>query len=162
MGKMTQLWSINDVKKIFNVVSSGSYKETEMIESIYGICVDMANAAKLGHDYRNVKGELESSIGVVVLKDRHEVVRWSVLAKSGTDPALGIEDMKRAIEGQIIGKSELQDVDQTIYIPEKGITGIVFAAAPYAGTVEARNKKVLIDFAPSSSYVFQIIKSVVK
>lgn len=162
MGQMKQLWSINDIRQSINVVSSGSYKEAEMIESIYGVCVDVANAAKSGHDYRNIKGELESSIGVVILKDRQEVVRWSVLAKSGSDPYLGLEDMRRCLEEKIIGKSEIQDVDQTIHIPEKGITGIVFAAAPYASAVEARGKKVLIDFAPSSEYVFQVIKSVVK
>ena len=36
---MKQLWSINDIRQSLNVVSSGSYKEAEMIESIYGLCV---------------------------------------------------------------------------------------------------------------------------
>lgn len=159
MGQMTQLWKMADVKQRLNVVGQGSYKDTEMIDAIYGVCVDTARRAKDGHNYRNIKGELESSVGVVIVKDRHEIVRWMVLAQSGTDPALGIADMKRCVEGQILGKERLPDGTD---IPAKGIAGIVFAAAPYAGDVEARRKKVLIDFAPSSNFVFSIIKSVVK
>ena len=162
MGKMIQQWKIKDVQQRLNIVGEGSYKDTEMIEAIYGICVDVATKAKAGHDYKNIKGQLESSIGVVIVKDRREVVRWMVLAKSGTDPALGIEDMRRCVEGQIIGKSQLHDVDRDIDIPAKGIAGIVFAAAPYSAAVEEKGRKVLLDFAPSSGYVFQIIKSVVK
>jgi len=162
MGKMTQQWKVKDVKQRLNVVGEGSYKDSEMIDAIYGICVDIARRAKDGHDYRNVKGELESSIGVVLLKNRREIVRWMVLSKSGTDPALGINDIRRCVENQIVGKAELFDVDQMIQIPAKGITGVVFAAAPYAAKVEAKYKKVLLDFTPSSDYVFNIIKSVVK
>lgn len=151
-----------DVRQRLNVVGEGSYKDTKMIDSIYGVCVDIAVRAKAGHDYRNIKGELESSIGVVLVKDRREIVRWMVLAQSGTDPALGIEDMRRCVENQILGKAELHDVDRDIQIPAKGIAGIVFAAAPYAAAVESKGRKVLLDFTPSSDYVFSIIKSVVQ
>ena len=163
MGQMKQLWNINDIRQSLNVVSSGSYDEKKMREAIFNICVDVANAAKAGHDYQNIKGQLESSIGAVVVKDRNEITDWFIAqSKSGTSPELGISDLRRCVDEQILGKSELHDLDQTIHMPEKGIVGIVFAAAPYAGFVESKYKKVLIDFAPSSEYVFQVIKSVVK
>ena len=170
MGKMIQQWKMKDVQQRLNafvqgesISFNGSYNEQEMVDKIYGICLDLASKAKSGHDYINRKGELESSIGVVVIKDRRIVERWNVQASSGTDPARGIEDIRRVIDGQILGKSELPDGTN---IPNKGIVGIVFAAAPYSGYVEGKqggaHRSVLLDFAPSSGYVFQIIKSVVK
>jgi hypothetical protein len=170
MGKMTQQWKIGEVKQQLNAFVQGeslslneSYNEQEMIDKIYSICLDLASNAKSEHNYINRKGELESSIGVVVIKDRGIVERWKLQSSSGTDPARGTEDIRRIIDEQILGKSELPDGTN---IPNKGIVGIVFAAAPYSGYVEKKHdsgrRSVLLDFAPSSDYVFNIIKSVVK
>ena len=159
MGKMKQMWKLTDIKQRLKPVREGKYKEEEMIDALFGIGTDMARKAKSEHDYHNIKGQLESSIGVVIVKNRRELVRWSVLATSGSDPALGIRDMEKCLSSQILGKSELPDGTE---IPANGLACIVFAAAPYAAAVQWRKKKVLLEYAPSDAYVFSIINKVVK
>lgn len=156
MGEMKQLWAIPAISgKIHRV----AFDDKKLVDSLFEICTNIANEAKSGHSYRNIKGELESSIGVVILKDREEVLRWSVEAKSGSDPAKGINDLRTLIETNIIGKNELPDGTD---IPANGIIGIVFAAAPYSGLVESRGRTVLDSFTPDSEYVFSIIKTAIK
>jgi len=159
MGKMKQLWKLSDIKKEILPIREGKYKESELIDSLFSIGVDMARKAKGEHGYRNIKGELESSVGIVIIKNRREIAQWQILATTGSDPSLGIRDMEKCISSQILGKDELPD--GTI-IPEKGLACIVFAAAPYAAAVQLRKKKVLLDFAPSDAYVFNILKTIVK
>lgn len=65
---MTQQWKMKDVRQRLNVVGEGSYKFEEMRDTLFNICVDIARKAKAGHDYQNIKGQLESSIGVVIVK----------------------------------------------------------------------------------------------
>ena len=155
---MRQQWSMVDIQIKFASVRNQFEESGDATEEIYQVCLDMANRAKQGHTYRNVKGELESSVGVVVLKDRNEVVRYtySMMASSGSDPSLGIADFRNVLTNYLVGKSELPD---GTHIPSKGVVGIVFAAAPYAGIVEAKGREVLNDFAPESGYVFSIIKT---
>ena len=159
MGEMKQMWKISDIKQRLKPVREGKYKEEEMIDALFGVGTDMARKAKSEHNYQNRKGQLESSIGVVIVKNRRELVRWSVLATSGSVPALGIRDMERCLSSQILGKSEFPDGTE---IPAQGLACIVFAAAPYAAAVQWRKKKVLLDYAPSDAYVFTIINKVVK
>ena len=64
------------------------------------------------------------------MKDLQEVKEWKLIAASGTDPSRGITDFSNVLQEYIIGQSTLPDGTQ---LPEKGIAGIVFAAAPYAG-----------------------------
>ena len=87
MGEMKQMWKLTDIKQRLKPVREGKYKEEEMIDALFGIGTDMARKAKSEHDYHNIKGQLESSVGVVIVKNRRELVRWSVLATSGSDPA---------------------------------------------------------------------------
>ena len=156
MGSMRQLWRMTDVIAKLNRVTSIAFDEGKLVDALYDICKGVADAARTGHSYRNYKGELESSVGVVVLKDREEIKRWDVSSTSGTDPARGIMDFQNALEEFILGKAELPDGTQ---IPEKGLIGIVFAAAPYAGLVESKGRTVLSEFEPESSWVFSILKS---
>ena len=135
-----------------------AFDEGKLTDALFDICQEIAAKARSGHTFMNIKGELESSIGVVVLKDREEIKRWDVSSVSGKDPALGIIDFQNALEQFVLGKSELPD---GTHIPEFGLAGIVFAAAPYAGTVEARGRTVLDYFKPDAGYVFSIIKTAI-
>ena len=157
MGKMIQKWRINDIdKQIFSKL----YKdEFSVINKLYDVCMEVAVKAKNNHDYNNYSGELESSVGFIILKDTNEVKQWFMMASSGTDPSEGLNDIKSLVYDDIVGKYELPDGTM---IPRIGIAGIVFAAAKYASTVEERNRKVLIDFTPSSQYVLTILKTIIK
>lgn len=159
MGSMTQKWTIPQIAVRLDKKVEAVFDEGKLIDSIFDICQDFAIKARDGHTYMNIKGELESSIGIVVLKNREEIKRWDVSSKSGKDPALGIIDFQNALEKYILGKSELPD---GTHIPEIGIAGIVFAAAPYSGLVESRGRTVLDAFKPESGYVFEIIKTAIK
>ena len=170
---MIQKWNTEDIGKKIDAYSIS--KEEGIVNAIFGECVAFAVRAHNGHTYRNYKGELESSVGVVVLKDLQEVKEWKLIASSGTDPSRGIADFSNVLQEYIIGKSSLPDGTQ---LPEKGIAGIVFAAAPYAGKVEGgmeveqstwneewqgvAGKKVLHDFAPPAKEILQILKTVIK
>ena len=157
MGKMKQMWRIGDVRSKINNTLDASYEKVE--KELYDICLDAAQRARNEHDYNNYKGQLESSIGFVILKNRQEVKHWGIAAKSGSDPGLGLQDIRNLIYDKIIGKHSLPDGTE---IPSKSIVGIVFAAAPYAGTVESYGRKVLIDFAPNDSSIFRILKTVIR
>ena len=149
---MIQKWNIQDVAgRIDEYVGS---KEQAMVEAIFGECVSFAKEAKSSHTYRNYKGELESSVGVVVLKDLNEVKEWRMLSSAGTDPIRGLNDLESVIN-EIVGKSTLPNGMQ---LPSIGISGIVFAAAPYAGEVEGNGRKVLNDFSPDSSMILEVLK----
>lgn len=166
---MKQKWKIEDIAKKIDTYSIS--EEEGVVNAIFGECIAFAVRAHNGHTYRNYKGELESSIGVVVLKDLQEVKEWKLIAASGTDPSKGIDDFSNVLQEYIIGKSTLPDGTQ---LPEKGIAGIVFAAAPYAGIIEGgmeveqstwntewqgvAGKKVLHDFAPPAKEILQILK----
>lgn len=156
MGEMMQEWSIDDVQSKINNATGNEFM-MKVAENIFRECVLFAKAAKNGHTYNNYSGELESSVGVIVLKDRSEIMQWSLLASSGSDPAEGLQDMRNFLYDEIIGKSELPDGTN---IPALSVVGIVFAAAPYAGDVESRGRKVLIDFAPSADRILKVIKEV--
>lgn len=148
----TQKWNIQNIgKRIDKNINS---KNTHVISAIYKTCVAFAKEAKKNHSYINYKGQLESSVGVIVLKDLNEVKEWNLIASDGSDPIRGIRDLNNVINS-IVGKSTLPD---GINIPSVGIVGIVFAAAPYAGTVENRGRRVLYPFAPNQSTVYEIIK----
>ena len=157
MGKMTCNWKLGDVRKTIDFVIEKDLKKVE--EELFNLCLSTAKSAKDGHTYKNYKGQLESSIGVIILKNRQEVSQWSLVASSGSDPARGLNDIKKLIYDKIVGKDSLPD---GTFIPSKSLVGIVFAAAPYSGEVEGRGRKVLIDFAPSDSYVLTILKSIIK
>ena len=157
MGKMTCNWNLGDVRKTIDFVIEKDLKKVE--EELFNICLSTAKSAKDGHTYNNYKGQLESSIGVIILKNRQEVSQWSLVASSGYDPARGLNDIKKLIYDKIVGKHSLPD---GTFIPSKSLVGIVFAAAPYSGEVQGRGRKVLIDFAPSDSYVLTILKSIIK
>lgn len=157
MGKMKQMWRIGDIRsKINNTLDASQEK---VAKELYDICMSMAQRAKDEHDYNNYKGQLESSIGFIILKNRQEIKHWGIAASSGYDPGLGLQDIRNLIYDNIIGKHSLPD---GTYIPSKSIVGIVFAAAPYAGTVESYGRKVLIDFAPNDSSIFRILKTVIR
>lgn len=156
MGEMSQTWTIKDIENSINKQTEIYMKKFE--DRIYSICLDTAKRAKDEHDYNNYSGELESSVGFVILKDLQEVRQWSLMASSGTSPMEGLQDIRNLVYDEIVGKSKLPD--GTI-LPKKGLVGVVFAAAPYAAEVEGNNRKVLIDFAPSSSYVLTILKTVI-
>ena len=157
MGKMTCNWKIGDVRKTIDFVIERDLKIVE--DELFNICLSTAKSAKDGHTYKNYKGQLESSVGVIILKNRQEVTQWSMVASSGSDPAKGLQDIKNLIYNKIVGKHSLPD---GTFIPSKSLVGIVFAAAPYSGEVEGRGRKVLIDFAPSDNYVLTILKTVIK
>lgn len=156
MGSMRQLWTLPNVTAKLNKVTSIAFDEGKLIDALFDICKGVAEAARAGHSYRNIKGELEASTGAVVIKDRIENKRWDVSSTSGVDPGRGIMDFQNALEKYVLGKAELPDGTQ---IPEKGLIGIVFAAAPYAGLVESKGRTVLSEFEPESSWVFSILKS---
>lgn len=157
MGKMTCNWKLGDVRKTIDFVIEKDLKKVE--EELFNVCLSTAKSAKDGHTYKNYKGQLESSIGVIILKNRQEVTQWSMVASSGSDPARGLQDIKNLIYNKIVGKHSLPD---GTFIPSKSLVGIVFAAAPYSGEVQGRGRKVLIDFAPSDSYILTILKTVIK
>lgn len=157
MGKMTCNWKLGDVRKTIDFVIEKDLKKVE--EELFNVCLSTAKSAKDGHTYKNYKGQLESSIGVIILKNRQEVTQWSMVASSGSDPARGLQDIKNLIYNKIVGKHSLPD---GTFIPSKSLAGIVFAAAPYSGEVQGRGRKVLIDFAPSDSYILTILKTVIK
>jgi hypothetical protein len=158
MGTMTQKWTMPQIISRLDKKTEVAFDEGKLTDALFDICQEIASKARSGHTYMNIKGELESSIGVVVLKDREEIKRWDVSSTSGKDPALGIIDFQNALEQFVLGKSELPD---GTHIPEIGLVGIVFAAAPYAGTVEARGRTVLDYFKPDAGYVFDIIKTAI-
>ena len=87
---MKQKWNIGDIQKKIDAFSVSH--EEQVVNAIFGECVAFAVRAHNGHTYRNYKGELESSVGVVVLKDLQEVKEWKLIAASGTDPSRGITD----------------------------------------------------------------------
>lgn len=155
---MIQRWTIPNVIAKLGKATAVAFDEGKLTDSLFEICLEVAINARIGHSYRNIKGELESSIGVVILKDRTAIERWDIQADSGSDPAKGVADFKNAFEEFILGKSELPD---GTHIPEIGLIGIVFAAAPYAGLVESRGRTVLDSFTPDAEYVFNIIKSAI-
>lgn len=157
MGKMKQMWRIGDIRSKINDTLDAS--QEKVAKELYDICMSMAQRAKDEHDYNNYKGQLESSIGFIILKNRQEIKHWGIAASSGYDPGLGLQDIRNLIYDNIIGKQSLPD---GTYIPSKSIVGIVFAAAPYAGTVESYGRKVLIDFAPNDSSIFRILKTVIR
>lgn len=165
-----QKWDIDDVsKRIDKKIDKDMDK---MVKAIYDKCLSFAKTAKSNHTYKNYKGELESSVGVVVLKDRNEIKEWNSMASSGTDPSRGISDFNDVLSSYIIGKDMLPD---GTYIPDKSIAGIVFAAAPYASMIEngqnefesalgisgSGGKKVLKAFAPSPSDIFTVLKVII-
>lgn len=154
---MTCNWKLGDVRKTIDFVIEKDLKKVE--EELFNVCLSTAKSAKDGHTYKNYKGQLESSIGVIILKNRQEVTQWSMVASSGSDPARGLQDIKNLIYNKIVGKHSLPD---GTFIPSKSLVGIVFAAAPYSGEVQGRGRKVLIDFAPSDSYILTILKTVIK
>lgn len=158
MGAMTQKWTVPQIEVKLNKATEVAFNEGKLTDDLFEICQDIAAKARAGHTFMNIKGELEASIGVVVLKDREEIKRWDVSSVSGKDPALGIIDFQNALEEFILGKSELPD---GTHIPEIGLAGIVFAAAPYAGIVESRGRTVLDYFKPDPSYVFSVIKTAI-
>lgn len=148
----TQKWNIQNInKRIDKYINS---KNTHVTSAIYETCVAFAKEAKKNHSYRNYKGQLESSVGVIVLKDLNEVKEWFLLASSGYDPIRGIRDLNNVIN-KIVGKNVLPDGTT---IPSIGIVGIVFAAAPYSSLVASRGRTVLKEFAPNPSTVYEIIK----
>jgi len=155
---MTQKWTMPQIVSKLDKKTDVAFDEGKLTDALFDICQEIAAKARSGHTFMNIKGELESSIGVVVLKDREEIKRWDVSSVSGKDPALGIIDFQNALEQFVLGKSELPD---GTHIPEFGLAGIVFAAAPYAGTVEARGRTVLDYFKPDTNYVFSIIKTAI-
>ena len=157
MGKMTCNWKLGDVRKTIDFVIEKDLKKVE--EELFNVCLSTAKSAKDGHTYKNYKGQLESSIGVIILKNRQEVTQWSLVASSGSDPARGLQDIKNLIYNKIVGKQSLPD---GTFIPSKSLVGIVFAAAPYSGEVQGRGRTVLDAFAPSDNYVLTILKTVIK
>lgn len=157
MGKMTCNWKLGDVRKTIDFVIEKDLKKVE--DELLNICLSTAKSAKDGHTYKNYKGQLESSVGVIILKNRQEVTQWSLVASSGSDPEKGLQDIKNLIYNKIVGKHSLPD---GTFIPSKSLVGIVFAAAPYSGEVQGRGRKVLDDFPPSDNYILTILKTVIK
>ncbi len=170
MKRNAQKWNIDNVTSRIDKTIEND--EIKICNALYKECVSFAKRAKNGHTYKNYKGELESSVGVVILKDRMEIKEWSMISSDGTDPSLGLNDFRSALEEYIVGHSELPD---GTYIPEKSIVGIVFAAAPYASIIEngqneleglmgwsgIGGKKVLNAFAPSSEDILTVLKNIV-
>ena len=171
--KSKQLWNINDVISKIDKKTEADIDAT--VQVIYAQCLAFAQRAKNEHTYKNYKGELESSVGVVVLKDRNEVKEWSALASDGTDPSRGISDYTDVLSTYILGQAQLPD---GTLIPAKSIVGIVFAAAPYAGIIEngedvpqeewtpdwqgVAGKKVLNAFAPAPEDIFTVLKTIIR
>ena len=102
MGKMTCNWKLGDVRKTIDFVIEKDLKKVE--DELFNICLSTAKSAKDGHTYKNYKGQLESSVGVIILKNRQEVTQWSMVASSGSDPAKGLQDIKNLIYNKIVGK----------------------------------------------------------
>ena len=70
-----QKWNIEKVaSKIDKKIDKDMDK---IVKAIYSKCLAFAKTAKSSHTYKNYKGELESSVGVVVLKDRNELKEWN-------------------------------------------------------------------------------------
>ena len=170
MKRKKQKW---EIEKVESKIDKRLLKdENKIISAIFNECVAFAKRAKNGHTYRNYKGELESSVGVAVLKDRSEIKEWSMLASDGTDPSKGLSDYRDVLEEYIIGKANLPDGTE---IPARGIAGIVFAAAPYASMIESGQnelegtmgwsgiggKKVLNAFAPQKGEILTILKNII-
>lgn len=154
MGQMIQEWSLKDIeKRLSNVV--GDIDMDRLASSLVAICQKAQRAAKDGHSYNNYKGQLESSIGYLILKDRR-IVKWDAYVAEGTAPEKGIMNASRFANSKILGKARLPDGTR---IPLKGVIGVVFAAAPYAKEVESYGRKVLIDFMPSRGTVYNVIKT---
>ena len=103
--KMTCNWKLGDVRKTIDFVIEKDLKKVE--EELFNVCLSTAKSAKDGHTYKNYKGQLESSIGVIILKNRQEVTQWSMVASSGSDPARGLQDIKNLIYNKIVGKHSL-------------------------------------------------------
>ena len=157
MGEMIQQWDINDIRQ--KISDRLANDETAVINKLYDVCMEVAVKAKNNHEYNNYSGVLESSVGFIILKNLNEVKQWFMMASSGTDPSEGLNLIKNLVYDQIIGKYKLPD--KTV-IPRTGLAGVVFVAAKYASTVEERNRKVLVDFTPSSQYVLTILKTIIK
>lgn len=158
MGQMIQKWNIDDVINPLNVIVEGKEMNEKYSKAIMAICRRAAIKAHSSHSYKNIKGQLESSVGIVVLRDRKYVDAWEMRAKTGSDPSLGLQDLANVITTKILGKAKLPD---GTVIPAKGIIGIVFAAAPYASIVQdLRGRTVLDDFMPEAEEVFRILKTV--
>ena len=158
MGQMIQKWNIDDVINPLNVIVEAKDMNERYAKAIMAICRKAAMKAHSSHSYKNIKGQLESSVGVVVLRDRSHIDAWEMMAKTGSDPSLGLQDLAYAITNKILGKAKLPD--GTI-IPAKGVIGIVFAAAPYASYIQdVRGRTVLHDFMPEADEVFRILKTV--
>ena len=157
MGEMIQKWNIDDVTRPLQAFLDGGLSD-KYYDAIFDICRDAAASAHRAHSYRNIKGQLESSVGVVVIRDRKYVQAWALKATSGSDPAKGLNDMNELISTKILGKSQLPDGQ---IIPKKGVIGIVFAAAEYASYIQdVRGRTVLHDFMPEADEVFRILKTV--
>jgi hypothetical protein len=168
---MKQLWKIEDISKRIDKRTESDINK--VVDVLYRECLAFARRAKNEHTYRNYKGELESSVGVVILKDRNEIKEWSAMASDGTDPARGLEDYKDVLSTYILGQESLPDGTS---IPANSIAGIVFAAAPYSYEIEfgqnevehmmewegIGGKKVLHAFAPTSSEIFTVLKTVIQ
>jgi len=149
---MKMLWSIPPIDRRVNKVIKANDKK--VVETLLEICIAAAMRAKEQHSYRNIKGELESSTAVIIIKDRKKIEEWKLLNEGGRDPQRGFTDLRRFIRNNITGKDRLPD---GTFIPEKSIYGIVVAAAPYAAEVEKR-RTVLNEFMPSYGVVFSAFK----
>lgn len=155
MGTIKAMFNPKDFKALFDAKAFD--RDIKVADKLFEICKNIAVEAKNGHSYKNYKGELESSIGVVVLIDRSTLYKWDSSATMGTDPAKGISDINNVLSKYIVGKPNLPDGTK---IPAKGVVGIVFAAAPYAKKIEDRKRKVLYDFVPAGDFIFKQIKMV--
>jgi len=147
---MTMLWGLSDIRKDMKEVTSSVKTEKALIDELYYICLAAAQTAKNEHSYINQKGELESSTGFVILKNRHIKLRWKWLASTGTNPSLGFKDFSNFVTTNLMNKSTLPDGS---YIPKKSIIAVVFAAAPYAGAVDDKGRTVLSEFMPDWTVV---------
>jgi len=168
---MKQLWKIENISKRIDKRTESDINK--VVNILYKKCLSFARRAKNKHTYKNYKGELESSVGVVILKDRNEIKEWSAMSSDGTDPTRGLEDYKDVLSTYILGKESLPD---GTFIPANSIVGIVFAAAPYSYAVETGQtdiehmlgrgglggKKVLNSFTPTSSEIFKVLKTVIQ
>lgn len=152
MGEMKCMWTIPQVKKEVKNVTSDKSMDKKFAQSLFEMCVAAAQRAKAEHTYHNIKGELESSTGVVILQNRRNLKRWKLQASTGSNPALGLRDFRKFIINELVGKSTLYD---GTFIPEKSVIGFVVAAAPYAGHVESRGREVLNESMPPFSVIHE-------
>ena len=72
MGREIQKWNIDDVINPLNVIVEGKEMNEKYSKAIMAIC-RRAIKAHSSHSYKNIKGQLESSVGIVVLRDRNVV-----------------------------------------------------------------------------------------